>query len=576
MPANLTDAPAALALLEQRFNAGLFTFCREQRQFSLSQNAARMLRAPSTVGLSELANRLQGVEREKFIANIGRDGASSLAVTLADGSRVEFSWVGAESGAVSGMVEAASGTDSVEAIMSLLPFPIIIFDESLRPRYANSLADVMLGAPEGAGLRLFREGSDEICTTEDLPMAKVMRTGKPASVSDIERVSSSGARVPTIVWSRPYRLLADGKVDEVLAVVLSSDHSSLTKQIHRIRLEAENAAKAKNRFLANISHELRTPLTAILGFLQLATQGDDMPLHQRRNIELARESGHKLCSLIDNILEIAQIEANEIELEVTRFNIRELIVSIDDLFAPPAELKGVRFATYVSDALTEVQGDREKIRQMLVALVDNAVKFTSHGTVRVSALLHGSRLVIEVSDTGRGIPEERRRRLFEPFQEQLDYQSVYGQAIGLGLPLCKSYATLMQGELSVESSPGKGSVFRVVLPLGNADELDAAQGQASGATTLPDMAPMPDPDDEVFATDDSELATALLDLSPATLDALEGALLRADPVGFRALLAAAGVDEHTERQIEYMVNSYQYDEVLNLLAGRHRMQEEVS
>ncbi len=576
MPAIASEASDALALMEQRFNAGLFTFCRNERLFSLSENAARILGTLNSIDLEQLAKRLNGADRERFITNIGQDGAKSISVTLADGTRVQFSWVGAESGPVSGMVEASADTDSVEAIMSLLPFPVLIFDAKLQPRYANSLAGAMLGAEEGAGLKFYREGSDEICTNEDLPMSRVLRTGKPASVSDIERISSNGSRVPIIVWSRPYRLLHNGKVDEVLAVVLSSDHSSLTKQIHRIRLEAENASKAKNRFLANISHELRTPLTAILGFLQLATQGDDVSRHQRRNIELARESGQKLCSLIDNILEIAQIEANEVDLEITRFNIRELIVAIDDLFAPQAELKGVRFVTHVSDALTEVESDRDKIRQMLIALVDNAVKFTNQGTVRVSVLLHDSRLVIEVSDTGRGIPEERRRRLFEPFQEQLDYQSVYGQAIGLGLPLCKSYTTLMQGDLSVESGPGKGSAFRIVLPLANAGEMDSTEQGAGFSPGIPDFELALDDADDVYCSDAGDLAMAIEALSTGTLSALQDALLRADPVTFRSLLAEAGLDDNSERQIEYMVNSYQYDEVLNLLAGRHQMREEVS
>jgi signal transduction histidine kinase len=343
-----------------------------------------------------------------------------------------------------------------------------------------------------------------------------------------------------------------------------------------IKLEADSASLAHNRFLANISHELRTPLTAILGFLQLISQSEEFDRNQVRNVEHATENGQKLQSLIDNVLKMAKIESNQMELQTGPFNFRELIAAMDTTYGPSAELKGLQFDTTVEAGSDVVVGDLEKIRHIIGALLDNAIKFTSRGMVRLTVRREQQFLVIEVTDTGCGIDAQDQQHLFKPFQQRLDYQSEHGQSIGLGLAICKSHVDLMQGEIAVQSSTGEGASFTIRLPLFSdkfsdksgaefQNESDDAAGASPGAA---------DADDD-FIIDDDEINNAEWEMLTDAVDDLDGelkqelvdAILSADPGGFREILDGTGIDAIYAHQMEFLVSSYQYDEVLNLLVS---------
>ncbi len=227
---------------------------------------------------------------------------------------------------------------------------------------------------------------------------------------------------------------------------------------------AEQGSRAKSEFLANMSHEIRTPLNGIVGMLELlsSTLLDDT---QRRYVRCAETSVDCLLSLINDILDFSKIEAGKIELDPVEFNLHLLLDDIAEMMAPKAHAKGLEICCKLPPDLPKLmKGDSDRLRQIVLNLVSNAIKFTENGQVVVHAYTMSSNetsvlLKFEVSDTGIGIPEDRRNRLFRLFS-QVDASTTrrFG-GTGLGLALCKSLVELFQGEIGVESELDKGSTF---------------------------------------------------------------------------------------------------------------------
>lgn len=229
---------------------------------------------------------------------------------------------------------------------------------------------------------------------------------------------------------------------------------------------AEAASEAKSRFLAAVSHEIRTPLNGILGMTDLLSS---MPLEAEAQSYLAaiRSSGVALTSLIDEILDFSRIEAGKVELESAPFELAPLVEGVIELLAPRAQGKGIEIAAAIApDVPARVVGDAARLRQILINLAGNAVKFTDAGGVglRVESDAAGD-IVFRVADTGPGIPEERRARIFEEFERgDGSATSLHGGA-GLGLSISRALAERMGGALSLEMSDAGGSVFALSLPL---------------------------------------------------------------------------------------------------------------
>lgn len=231
------------------------------------------------------------------------------------------------------------------------------------------------------------------------------------------------------------------------------------------RSRAEAASEAKSRFLATVSHEFRTPLNGILGMADLLAD-TGLDAEQSTYAQALRTSGEALLALVDDILDFAKVEAGRVELSREPVDIVQLTETVTELMAPRAQAKGIELAAHIAPELpATLLGDRDRLRQILLNLVGNAVKFTASGGVGVSLRKAGGAIEILVADTGPGIPHDRLETIFAEF-EQLDHGPGAARAgTGLGLAIVRRLVQAMGGEVGAENRSGGGACFRVLLPL---------------------------------------------------------------------------------------------------------------
>jgi signal transduction histidine kinase/HAMP domain-containing protein/ActR/RegA family two-component response regulator len=245
--------------------------------------------------------------------------------------------------------------------------------------------------------------------------------------------------------------------------------------LQKAALAAEVANKAKSTFLANMSHELRTPLNGVLGFAQILQRDQNLTPDQKNNVTMIYKSGNHLLTLINDILDLAKIEAEKVELYTTDFNLSSLITEISELFRLKAVEKRIQFIYQPLSQLPKIiHGDEKRLRQVLINLLGNAIKFTEQGNVTLKVEVIGNsqeyhRLIapkirFQIEDTGIGIALEELDKIFLPF-EQVRNISHYGEGTGLGLTITQKIIFLMGGEIFLNSTPGIGSKFWFDLEL---------------------------------------------------------------------------------------------------------------
>jgi PAS domain S-box-containing protein len=381
--------------------------------------------------------------------------------------------------------EAERERADLTAVLEVTPIGIgIARDRSCTDIRANPALAAQLGTtnrdnvsksrPDGERLpfRVFDNGRE--LTPDELPMQRAARDGVAVSDLLIEVVHDDGHVVQLLEYAAPLlddegepRGAVGAFVDVTERARLLEAEREARREAESARAEAEAASKAKSDFLAMMSHELRTPLNAIAGYVELLELGIRGPVNdqQKSDLQRIRNAQRTLLRRIDDVLSFARIEAGQVEFDVTSVSVEELIAGVEPLVAPQVAARAIDYVCDPCDPAIRVRADAEKASQVLLNLVANALKFTpTGGSVRVAAERNGDEhVVISVTDTGVGIPQDKIETIFDPFM-QVDTRLTreHGGA-GLGLAISRDLMRGMGGDLSAESTVGAGSTFRVIL-----------------------------------------------------------------------------------------------------------------
>ncbi|MES9874921.1 MAG: PocR ligand-binding domain-containing protein [Candidatus Sedimenticola sp. 6PFRAG7] len=275
----------------------------------------------------------------------------------------------------------------------------------------------------------------------------------------------------------------DGRIVRMEVATDITELKVLENSLSNAKEAAEASNWAKSLFLANMSHELRTPLNAVLGFSQLMSNDQTLSPQHKSNLEIINRSGHHLLQLINDVLDMSKIESGKTQLEPEDIDLSTLILDVTDMMQIQAEEKGLQLLLdQSSDFPRYVRADGPKIRQILINLLSNSIKFTDQGglTLRLAASSNQSdsiTLKCEVQDTGRGISPEDIERIFQPFEQLVS--AIEQKGTGLGLAITRQFVELMGGEISAASQPGKGSTFTFSIQVepGNPEQVQIINGK---------------------------------------------------------------------------------------------------
>lgn len=358
-----------------------------------------------------------------------------------------------------------------QSLFELSPDAIVVINGKGELLDANSLACELAGYSKEEMLKI---PAVDFVAPDNLATALSGMTtagGGETVKTQIEFVGADKKRIPTEVLGR--RIESENGALYYGVIRDISDRLAKEQQLRDSKDAAEKASVAKSDFLANMSHEMRTPLNGVIGSLSLVERSG-VSEQTASLITAAERSAETLLTLIDDLLDLSRIEAGEIELEQSVFDPREFSTLVSEVFSPLAEQKALDLTTTLNFDGELIRSDVGKIRQVLINLVGNAIKFTQRGSVDVSICVEGKgnegTLKLEVSDTGIGISKRDQAVLFDRFKQADSSRSKSHGGAGLGLAICKQLADILDGSISVSSAPGVGSTFAFTIPVEQADE----------------------------------------------------------------------------------------------------------
>ena len=252
--------------------------------------------------------------------------------------------------------------------------------------------------------------------------------------------------------------------------VVAIHNAQLFSEIEEKGKELEIANKHKSEFLANMSHELRTPLNAILGFTELIIDNiyGDVPDKIKEVLERVEKNGRHLLSLINDVLDLSKIEAGRLKLSISDYSMQSVIETAVTAVEALAMDKKLALSVTISGDMPKGKGDEQRISQVILNLVGNAIKFTDQGSIKVEAKTKNQEFIVTVSDTGPGLLEEDQKKIFEEFRQADGSSTRKKGGTGLGLSISKKIVEMHKGHIGVESTLGEGSTFWFSLPV-NAD-----------------------------------------------------------------------------------------------------------
>jgi signal transduction histidine kinase len=297
--------------------------------------------------------------------------------------------------------------------------------------------------------------------------APMLREGAAAGAIMLRKIEP-GAFTP-----RQIELLETFAAQAVIAI----ENVRLFTEIQEKSRQLEVASQHKSQFLANMSHELRTPLNAIIGYTEMMADGlyGDMPEKAQAVLERVQSNGRHLLGLINDVLDLSKIEAGQLVLTVEPYSVADMVATVLSATESLARTKGIALGSAVAPGLPAGLGDARRLTQVLLNLVGNAIKFTDQGSVEVRAAHVGDTFELSVVDSGFGIAPEDQKKIFEEFQQVDNTSTRKKGGTGLGLSISRKIVELHGGAITVESEIGKGSTFKVTIPVHVAATKEAAQ-----------------------------------------------------------------------------------------------------
>ncbi|MDB5925832.1 MAG: hybrid sensor histidine kinase/response regulator [Betaproteobacteria bacterium] len=361
---------------------------------------------------------------------------------------------------------AATISEQVVAMLgAVLPYGLRRHAASRVARYVLLLAAICI-VVGGALLAIYHQGTANLPATVD--SAQAFLEGTLVRIFAVLMIVAAVIAWWLILAKESRKVAEEESTRQTQLLMREIDaHRRTDAELQRAKEEAEAANEAKSRYVTGVGHELRTPLNSILGYAQILGRDPAIPPRRREAVAVIRRSGEHLLSLIDGMLDIARIEAGRLRLDTSELRLADLLDEIVKMFRPQAAERRLAFSFVVSTRLPEVvHGDVKRLRQILINLLANAIKFTERGSVTLRVSYLREMATFEIADTGIGIAEDDLTHIFMPFERGTTAAGQGEPGTGLGLTIAKLLTELMGGQISVISTPGQGSTFaaRVYLP----------------------------------------------------------------------------------------------------------------